>query len=122
MREAMQSAMTDLMTAARRMTVVDTDGEVLLTYNDGRTLRLIPDDREHAGIAGNSMRVIRRTKWIGERLVARIELQSRMKLTLEQTYEVRLEGQQLVVTSTFEGDRFEDGESRVLRRVYDRES
>ena len=122
MREAMQSAMMDLMTAARRMTVVETEREVLLTYGDGRALRLIPDDQEHAGIAGNSMRVTRRTKWIGERLVARIELQSRMKLTLEQTYELVLEGQQLVVTSKFEGDRFENDEARELRRVYDRES
>ena len=122
MREAMQSAMMDLMTAARRMTVVETEREVLLTYGDGRALRLIPDDQEHAGIAGNSMRVTRRTKWIGERLVARIELQSRMKLTLEQTYELVLEGQQLVVMSKFEGDRFEDDEARELRRVYDRES
>ena len=122
MREAMQSAMMDLMTAPRRMTVVETDGEVLLTYDDGRALRLIPDDQEHAGIAGSSMRVTRRTKWIGERLVARIELQSRMKLTLEQTYELVLEGQQLVVTSTFEGDRFENDDARELRRVYDRKS
>ena len=51
MREAMQSAMEDLTTAARRMTVVETEREVLLTYADGR-VRLIPDDREHAGIAG----------------------------------------------------------------------
>lgn len=122
MREAMQSAMMDLMTAPRRMTVVDTDGEVLLTYDDGRALRLIPDDRAHAGIAGNSMQVTRRTTWIGERLVARIELQSRMKLTLEQTYELLLEGQQLVVTSTFESDRFENDEAREFRRVYDRQS
>ena len=121
MREAMQSAMKDLMTAARRMTVVETEREVLLTYDDGRVVRLIPDDREHAGIAGSSMQVKRRTKWNGEKLVTRIELQSRMKLKLEQTYEVLLDGQQLVVTSKFEGGRFGNDEDRGLRRVYDRE-
>ena len=121
MREAMQSAMKDLMTAARRMTVVETEREVLLAYDDGRVVRLIPDDREHAGIAGSSMQVKRRTKWNGERLVTRIELQSRMKLKLEQTYEVLLDGQQLVITSKFEGERFGNDEDRELRRVYDRE-
>ena len=93
MLEAMQSAMKDLMTAARRMTVVETEREVLLTYDDGRVVRLIPDDQKHAGIAGSSMQVERRTKWNGEKLVTRIELQSRMKLKLEQTYEVLLGGQ-----------------------------
>ena len=122
MREAMQSAMNDLMTAARRMTIVETEREVLLTYGDGRVVRLIPDDQEHAGIAGSSMQVKRRTKWMGERLVTQIELESRMKVELEQTYEVLLDGQQLVITSRFEGDRFKNDEARELRRVYDRES
>ena len=121
MREVMQSAMKDLMTAARRMTIVETEREVLLTYDDGRVVRLIPDDREHAGIAGSSMQVKRRTKWTGEKLLTRIELQSRMKFKLEQTYEVRLNGQQLVVTSKFDGERFGNDEDRELRRVYDRE-
>ncbi len=70
----MQSAMKDLMTAARRMTIVVTESEVLLTYDDGRVARLIPDDREHAGIAGSSMQVKRRTTWNGDKLVAQIEL------------------------------------------------
>ena len=121
MREAMQSAMKDLMTAPRRMTVVETESAVLLTYDDGRVLRLIPDDREHAGIAGNSMQVKRRTTWSGEKLVTRIELQSRMKLELEQTYEVLVDGGQLVITSKFESERFADDEDRELQRVYDRE-
>ena len=121
MREAIQSAMEDLTTAARRMTVIATEREVLLTYGDGRVVRLIPDDREHAGIAGSSMQVTRRTKWTGKKLLTRIELQSRMKLTLEQTYEVHLDGRQLVITSTFEGERFGNDEEGELRRVYDRE-
>ena len=121
MREAMQSAMKDLMTAARRLTIVETEREVLLTYDDGRVVRLIPDDREHAGIAGHSMQVIRRTKWNGETLVTRIELQSRMTLQIERTYAVRLEGQELIITSTFDGERFGNDEGREFRRVYDRE-
>ena len=120
-REAMQSAMEDLMTAARRMTVVEGEREVTLTYADGRVIRLIPDDKEHAGIAGDSMQVSRRTKWDGEKLVTQIELQGRMSLEIEQTYEVLRDRQQLVVTSKVEGGRGSDG-PRVLRRVYDRDS
>jgi hypothetical protein len=117
----MQSAMKDLMTAARRMTVVETEREIHLTYDDGRVVRLIPDDRDHAGIAGDSMQVKRRTKWDGETLLVRLELEARRTVKVEQTYEVRLEGQQLVITSRFEGGRSGDGEDREFLRVYDRE-
>ena len=123
MREAMQAAMEDLMTAARRMTIVVNDeDEVVLTYDDGRVVRLVPDGREHAGIAGNAMEVKRRTKWQGDQLVTQIELQARMKFELRQTYHVDPERQQLVVTSRFEGDRFDNEENREYRRVYDRVS
>lgn len=121
MRKATQEALDDLMTAPRRLTIVESSREVLLTYGDGRVVRLIPDDREHAGVAGTSMKVTRKTKWESGILVARIELQSRVDLRLDQTYEVDLEGQRLTVTSTFEGERFEDDDTRVFRRVYDRD-
>ena len=122
MREAMQSAMKDLMSAPRRMTIVISVDEILLTYDDGRVVRLIPDEREHAGLAGNAMEVTRTTKWDGDQLVTQIELQSRISLELEQTYEVGLHGQQLVVTSRFEGDRFRSDEDAEFRRVYDRDA
>ena len=121
MRRATQEALDDLMTAPRRMTIVESAREVMLTYGDGRVVRLIPDNREHAGVAGTSMKVTRRTNWESGILVARIELQSRVDLRLDQTYEVDLEGQRLIVTSTFEGERFEDDDSREFRRVYDRD-
>ena len=63
----------------------------------------------------------RRTKWQGDQLVTEIALQARMKFELHQTYHVEPEWQQLVVTSRFEGDRFDNDEDRELRRVYDRE-
>lgn len=117
----MQAALQDLMSAPRRMTIVIDEREVLLTYGDGRVVRLIPDGREHAGIAGNSMEVTRRTAWDDRRLVAQIELESRATLTLEQTYDVQLDGQRLVVTSRFEGDRFGNGDDGEFKRVYERE-
>ena len=121
-REALQTAVRDLTSAPFRMTIVTPDDEVLLTYGDGRVLRLIADDREHAGIAGTELKVKRRTRWEGELLLTRIELRSRIKLTVRQTYELGLDGEQLVVTSRFDGNRIEDDDKREYRRVYDRVS
>ena len=125
MRQGIQDAMRDLMTAPRRMTIVATEGEVVATYGDGRVIRLIPDDREHRGIAGTSMQVTRKTRWENAKLVTDIQLETRVEIRLEQTYEVRFqgeEGEQLIVTSRFTIGRFGDDVVRELRRVYDVES
>lgn len=118
LRESMQGAIRDLLGAPRRMTIVSRADEIGLTYDDGRVVRLIPDDREHAGLAG-SMQVQRRTRWDGDRLVAEIELETRFPFRIEQAYEVRTDGgtgRQLIVTSHVERGR---GGSREFRRVYD---
>ncbi len=120
MRTAMQEALRDLLTAPRRMTIVADEEEIVLTYDDRRVVRLIPDGREHSGLAGSSARVTRRTRWRGAALEAEIELQSRMELRMRQTYEVRPadEGsRRLVVTSRVDGGR--RGRDRELRRVYE---
>ena len=122
LRAAMQEAMRDLMTAPRRMTIAADEREIVLTYDDRRVVRLIPDGREHSGLAGTSARVTRRTRWRGATLEAEIELQSRMELRVRQTYEVRTSGfgdRQLVVTTRIDGGR--RGRDRELRRVYDAE-
>ena len=116
----MREAMRDLLSAARRMTIAGDRNEVVLTYDDGRVVRLIPDGREHAGLAGTSAQVKRTTQWNGETLEAEIELQARRKFTVRQTYEVQDGpdgGRQLIVTSRVEGGR--RGGDRELRRVYD---
>ncbi|GIS98034.1 MAG: hypothetical protein CM1200mP25_2710 [Acidobacteriota bacterium] len=43
-------------------------------------VRLLPDGREHAGLAGTSMRVTRVTQWDDTTLVTEIQLDSRVKL------------------------------------------
>ena len=114
--------MRDLMTAPRRMTIVADEDEIVLTYGDRRVVRLIPDGREHSGLAGTRARVTRRTRWRGAALEAEIELQSRMELRMRQTYEVRTSefgDRQLVVTTRIDGGR--RGRDRELRRVYDAE-
>ena len=123
MREAMRRAMSDLLTAPRRMTIVSTDDEIGLTYDDGRVVRLIPDDRAHAGIAGDSMQVRRTTRWDGDRLVTDLALEARMPFRLEQSYEIRTDdvaGRQLIVTSRVAMGRGGNG-GREFRRVYDLE-
>lgn len=120
MRANLQEAMRDLMTAPRRMTITADEREIVLTYDDRRVVRLIPDGREHSGLAGTSARVTRRTRWRGSRLEAEIELQSRMELRMRQTYEVRTSefgDRQLVVMTRIDGGRRD--RDRELRRVYD---
>ena len=58
----------------------------------------------------------------GETLEAEIELRSRRKFTMRQTYEVHDGpdgGRQLIVTSHVEGGRSRRDGDRELRRVYD---
>ena len=122
LRQGLQEAVRDLMTAPRRMTIVITEEEIVATYDDGRVIRLVSDDQAHKGIAGTSMQVTRKTRWENEKLITDISLDSRIEVKLEQTYEVRLtepEGKQLIVTSRFIGGRASNGDRRELRRVYD---
>ena len=124
LRQEVQEAVRDLMTAPRRMTIVMIENEIVATYDDGRVIRLVSDDQAHKGIAGTSMQVTRKTRWENERLITDISLDSRIEVRLEQTYEVRLtdpEGKQLIVTSRFVGGRASNGDRRELRRVYDAE-
>ena len=123
LRESMQEAIRDLLGAPRRMTIASSADEIGLTYGDGRVVRLIPDDREHAGLAGSSMRVQRKTRWDGDRLVTELELETRLPFRVAQTYEVRTDGaagRQLIVTSRVGRGGGGDG-GREFRRVYDLE-
>jgi|TARA_B110000014_G_scaffold170115_1_gene120813 hypothetical protein len=122
-RAGLQEAIKDLTTAPRRMTIGGTPEEIVLTYNDRRVIRLLPDGREHAGLAGTSMRVTRVTQWDDATLVAEIQLDSEVKFEIEQKYRVHdgEDGLQLVVTSRFNGGPF-GRETREIRRVYDGEN
>ena len=122
-RAGLREAIKDLTTAPRRMTIDGIPEEIVLTYNDRRVVRLLPDGREHAGLAGTSMRVTRVTQWDDTTLVTEIQLDSRVKFEIEQTYHVHdgEYGLQLVVTSRFNGGPF-GRETREIRRVYDAEN
>ena len=122
-RAGLEEAISDLTTAPRRMTIDGSPEAIVLTYNDRRVVRLLPDGREHAGLAGTSMRVTRVTQWDDTTLVTEIQLDSRVKFEIEQTYHVHdgEYGLQLVVTSRFNGGPF-GRETREIRRVYDAEN
>ena len=120
-RASLQEAIRDLLTAPRRMTIVTNPDEIVLTYDDGRVVRLIPDDREHSGLAGTSAQVTRRTSWRGATLEAEIELQARVRIRVHQSYKVRISDghRQLLATTRIDGGR--RGREREFRRVYDSE-
>ena len=122
-RAGLQEAIKDLTTAPRRVTIDGIPEAIVLTYNDRRVVRLLPDGREHAGLAGTSMRVTRVTQWDDTTLVTEIQLDSRVKFEIEQTYHVHdgEYGLQLVVTSRFNGGPF-GRKTREIRRVYDAEN
>jgi hypothetical protein len=115
--------MRDLMSVPRRMTITGTRDEVLVRHGDGRVIRLLPDGREHAGLAGSRMRLTRTTRWDSATLITDIELEGRLSFEGEQTYEVRNgeAGKQLIVTSRFWGGPFRE-EEREFRRIYDVEN
>ena len=109
-----REAFADLLTAPRQMTIEQDAREIRFAYDDGRYVRIVPDDREHAGIAGTS-EVTRRARWENGVLVIGIRLDSGPEVLHE--LEVRLEGEQLIVTTTVEPRGSQD-EIR-LQRVYD---
>lgn len=111
-----REAFADLLTAPRRMTIVQRARDIVLRYDDGRVVRLVPDDRDHAGLAGRGVRITRKTRWDGAALRAEIRLESVPRVT--HVLETQLEGQRLVVTTHVEPRGRYDG--LEVRRVYDR--
>ena len=114
--DRLRGAVSDQLTAPRRMTITQDDlrAEVLLTYDDGRYVRIVPDDKEHAGISATS-RITRRASWENGALVVEVKLETGQKVV--HRLESRLAGEQLVVTTRLEPRGSQD-EIR-LRRVYD---
>ena len=109
-----REAVADLLTAPRRMTITQDAREILLSYDDGRYVRLLPDGREHAGIASGA-RVLRKVRWKDRTLVAEVQLESDQKVVHE--FALRLGGEQLELTTTLEPRGSQD--ELQLRRVYD---
>ena len=107
------------MIPTHRLRITGTRDEIIMRHQDGRVVRFLPDGRQHAGIAGSSMRVTRTSEWDGKVLVANIELEDSMGFELEEIYQAGNgeSGRQLIVVSRFRGGPFRNAGENV-QRVY----
>ena len=108
----MREAMRDIMSPPERLTIVQTDGMVVLTDPDGRTTRLSPDGKK---IKDDNTKIERKTHWDGGKLVSEISGLGSSKVT--QTFAVDPEQHQLRVTVQMEGGR--TNHARTITHVYD---
>jgi hypothetical protein len=104
-----QNAVRDLAAAASHLTIVDANGMLIITTNDGRTTRLMPDDSK---VKDESAGTERRTKWDNGKLVSRI---SGGGIDATETYSVDTGHHELLVIVTVDGGR---DNTRVFHRLY----
>jgi hypothetical protein len=110
----MRAHMTDVLETPARLTIVQSDGLVTLTDDNGRSKRLTTNNKREKRPVDNRVVEVR-TKWDDGRLVDETWLDHGMKLT--ETYSIASERQQLHVAVKLEGSRLP--QPLNLRRVYD---
>jgi hypothetical protein len=114
---AMRARISDMLEAPVRLTIVQTDGAVTLTGNDGRSRRLTPNNKKEKRPVDNQMVEVR-TKWDDSRLVNETWFGDGMKST--ETYSMGSDRRQLHVAVKLEGSHLPRPVN--FRRVYDAES
>lgn len=110
--QRMRQAMRDEMTAPAQMTIVQADSLILITSQDGRTIRLSPDGKK---VKDENTGIERKTRWDGDKLVSEISGLGPGKIT--ETYSVDPETHRLRVTIALPRGR--NGQERAMNRVYD---
>lgn len=114
--EAMQEVLENLMQAPERLTIVERNGEILITDSDGRTQSLKPDGRKvQQKVANGLVSVTRKTEWNGATLVSQVEIDNGP--TIIQTYARSEGGSQLVTTTKVDNSR--GRQPMEIKRVYD---
>jgi hypothetical protein len=110
---AMREAMRTVTEAPERLTIVYRGADVVLTSGEGHVQTLQPNGQAVQEKTARGQETERTTKWDGSNLVTEVRMSDGVKIT--QTYTRSPDGQQLIVTSRFEGP------ARVveIRRVYD---
>ena len=108
-----QQAMHDLTTPAARLTIVQTDDMIIITTDQGQTIRLAPNDKN---VKDENTGVERKTKWDGDKLVSEIGGLPAGKVT--QSYSVAPDPRQLHIVVTLP-NRQDSKQPIVLDRVYD---
>jgi hypothetical protein len=113
--EALREAVVRFLETAERITIVEADGAVLLTDDDGRTQTLRPDGRKRDQKAANGLvSLTRKTAWNGANLVSELDIEDGPTIIL--SYGRSEGGSQLVITATVKNGR---GDPMEFRRVYD---
>ena len=112
----MQEVLQSFVEAPKKLTIVEGDGEILITDNEGRTLRLKADGRKvQQKLANGLVSVTRKTEWNGAMLVTEVEIEDGP--TIVQTYTRSEGGSQLIVTTRMTTPR--GGQPREIKYVYD---
>ena len=107
-----REAMRDVVNPPEHLVIVDAGSMIVLTGQDGRTLRLSPGGK---GIKDENTGVERKTTWVGDKLVSEITGLGPTKIT--QTYSVDPEHRQLRIVAEFDGGG-RGGQARTLTHVY----
>ena len=115
--EQMRAIRSDVLEAPSKLTIVQADGSVTFTDNDGRSRRLTTNNKKEKRPVDNRMVEVR-TKWDDGRLVNEMWLRDGMKLT--ETYSLASERRQLHVMVKLEGSNLPRPVN--FRRVYGAES
>jgi hypothetical protein len=109
----LQEVMQDINTPPARLTIVQTDSTVIITTDQGRTVRLAPNGKR---IKDDNTGVTRKTVWEAGKLVT--EIGGLSSGTVTQSYGLDPTTHQLHVVSTLP-NRQNSKEPIVLDRVYD---
>jgi hypothetical protein len=115
--QAMRARMSEVLDAPGRLTIVQGDGSVTLTTADGRSQRLMTNNKKEKRPVGGQMAEVR-TKWDDGRLVNETRFGDGMKVT--ETYSIGSERRQLNVAVKLEGSHVPRPVN--LRRVYEAET
>jgi hypothetical protein len=110
--ERMRQAMRDELTAPDQLTIVQSDAMIVITSQDGRTVRLSPDGKK---VKEENTNVERKTKWDGDKLVC--EVKGLGRGTITETYRVDPETHRLTVSIQMKGGR--DNQERTFNHVND---
>jgi hypothetical protein len=90
----------DLTTAADRLTIVLDGTRVIITTDDGRSVKLQTDGKEEERLTGDGV-IKSKTRWNSEQLVSEDKIQDGPKVT--RTYTVSSDLRQLIVTQKIDG-------------------
>jgi hypothetical protein len=113
--ERMRAVMEVAMRVPAKLTIVKSDERLVVTDDEGVSVRVPLDGKKDTG-AANGVPFETRAKWEGSKL--RVERRFKGGLKIVEYYSVLIDPRILTVTSTLEGGQMPGG-ARTVKRVYD---